>query len=578
MRNLRFRAILVIVITVFLIVASFNFMPSFAQSSPYPDYPTFIANFEALATSYPQFVSYQTIGKSVLGQNIIMFKIGNPSGGVVLFDGAIHGYENEGSQLLYYYALWLLTSNDPLAQYTLANTCTLMVPVVNVDDYGLNRTNAHGVDLNRNFETDWIDAGSSDPTSDTYRGPSPLSEPESQALEGVFLNYRPYAYINLHDADGEEFYESSYTNSTYVNTVVEKINSLNLQRGVTPYPLESIISFPGAAMTDAVTKGGAQISFLLELGNATRTLSEVESLVLHMFIPYAVVLSQESDENAQAVQNTTLFSDSFESGTFGSWDGTSITTGETMSISDLLARDGTHSAFFSADGTQASGNAYAYENLPSETSLYERGYIMPASFVQTGSYSRYYFAAFAASGQTIVMAGIITNGTTTTWRLAAEIGTNWIIVDSSIAADISLWHSFELQWSEGSANGYAYLYIDNALVCSISGANTTVYGAANSVQNGIVLSGNANTTLYLDYIQVSTTSLGPLPIPADINQDGIVDMHDVAIVARALGATPGSANWNPRADLDGNSKIDMNDLAIVVRQLGETLPKSFSTS
>ena len=44
-----------------------------------------------------------------------------------------------------------------------------------------------GVDLNRNFPTRWgyDDEGSSpDPSSDTYRGPAPASEPETQALDG----------------------------------------------------------------------------------------------------------------------------------------------------------------------------------------------------------------------------------------------------------------------------------------------------------------------------------------------------------------------------------------------------------
>ena len=115
-------------------------------------------------------------------------------------------------------------------------------------------------------------------------------------------------------------------------------------------------------------------------------------------------------------------------------------------------------------------------------------------------------------------------------------------------------------------------------MCSITGANTTAYGAANSVQNGIVLSGNANITLYLDYIQVSNVSLGPLPIPADLNRDGIVNISDLTILAKAYGATPGDANWDPRANLDGDMRIDLGDLIALASHFDEKLPEFFNSS
>jgi predicted deacylase len=229
----------------------------------------------------------------------MMFRIGNPSGGLVLFDGALHGWEAEGSQLLYYYAKWLLTTSDPLAQRILANTCTLIVPVVNIDYYFAGRKNENGVDLNRNFATDWQYSGSTDPQSEFYRGPSPLSEPESQAVAQVFQTRKPSAYVNVHDGGGEVVYASSYTNSTYLSSVSSKIQSLSTQRGVDTYSGPDVIGGPGEALSDAA-RAGARISLLLELGNGTRTLSEVYTQVLPRFIPIAVVLSQESEGNANA--------------------------------------------------------------------------------------------------------------------------------------------------------------------------------------------------------------------------------------------------------------------------------------
>ncbi|WP_432498795.1 M14 family zinc carboxypeptidase [Kineococcus gypseus] len=60
-----------------------------------------------------------------------------------------------------------------------------------------------GVDLNRNFPTRWgyDDEGSSpDPGSETYRGPSPASEPETQALDALVGRITPEFFVNYHSA------------------------------------------------------------------------------------------------------------------------------------------------------------------------------------------------------------------------------------------------------------------------------------------------------------------------------------------------------------------------------------------
>ena len=60
-----------------------------------------------------------------------------------------------------------------------------------------------GVDLNRNSATRWgydNEGSSPNPASETYRGPSPASEPETQALDELFGDITPQFMINYHSA------------------------------------------------------------------------------------------------------------------------------------------------------------------------------------------------------------------------------------------------------------------------------------------------------------------------------------------------------------------------------------------
>ena len=55
----------------------------------------------------------------------------------------------------------------------------------------------------------------------------------------------------------------------------------------------------------------------------------------------------------------------------------------------------------------------------------------------------------------------------------------------------------------------------------------------------------------------------------DINGDGVVDILDIAMVARAYGSYPGHPRWNPNTDLDNNNKIDIIDIARTARNYGK---------
>lgn len=53
----------------------------------------------------------------------------------------------------------------------------------------------------------------------------------------------------------------------------------------------------------------------------------------------------------------------------------------------------------------------------------------------------------------------------------------------------------------------------------------------------------------------------------DFNGDGIIDVLDLATMARAFGSTPTASNWNAAADLNGDGVVDDNDLALFLAGL-----------
>jgi endoglucanase len=51
----------------------------------------------------------------------------------------------------------------------------------------------------------------------------------------------------------------------------------------------------------------------------------------------------------------------------------------------------------------------------------------------------------------------------------------------------------------------------------------------------------------------------------DLNNDGKVNMVDIALVASAFGSTPDGPRWNFDADINEDGIINLRDIAIVAR-------------
>lgn len=161
-------------------------------------------------------------GSSVEGEPLEAVRLPSPAGASrrVLCAANIHGPEWVGCEV----ALALLgaAAEEGTPAHALRREAELwVVPCLNPDGYrrtwerqgvgplSLLRTNAHGVDLNRNYPLPHgarrlalPGAGSSRPGDATYAGPAPLSEPETAAFDRLCAAQGFWASANLHSFMG----------------------------------------------------------------------------------------------------------------------------------------------------------------------------------------------------------------------------------------------------------------------------------------------------------------------------------------------------------------------------------------
>ena len=132
------------------------------------------------------------IGHSVDGRPIRPVVLGSPSAAHrVLVVGCIHGNETAGIDIV----TRLIEAGAP------AGTEIVAVTSVNPDGcaHGT-RQNADGVDLNRNFPSNWARIGRHG--SFQWSGPHPLSEPESRYAVTLIEQLQPQITIWFHQHQG----------------------------------------------------------------------------------------------------------------------------------------------------------------------------------------------------------------------------------------------------------------------------------------------------------------------------------------------------------------------------------------
>lgn len=173
--------------------------------------------------------------------------IDEPDEAEVLYSALHHAREVASLSTTVYFMWYLLENydNDPKVKALVDHTEMYFVPVLNPDGYVYNETinpngggmwrknrrdnldGTFGVDLNRNYGMHWgfDDQGSSPLTSsETYRGPSAFSEPETQAMKAFCESHQFETALNYHSYGNLLIYPWGYIagsltpdSTTYIN-------------------------------------------------------------------------------------------------------------------------------------------------------------------------------------------------------------------------------------------------------------------------------------------------------------------------------------------------------------------------
>jgi len=200
----------------------------FGSMGGFYTYSEAIAQLDSMKLRFPNLITAkQVIGSSNEDRAIYMVKISdnpdiNENEPEALYSGLVHAREPAGLMAVVYFMYHLLEnySTNPSVKYLVDNRQLYFILVVNPDGYEYNRSTdpsgggmwrknrknnggSYGVDLNRNFGPyDYWNApnggSSTSPSSDTYRGLTPFSEPETQTIRNFVTGKNIKTSLSYH--------------------------------------------------------------------------------------------------------------------------------------------------------------------------------------------------------------------------------------------------------------------------------------------------------------------------------------------------------------------------------------------
>lgn len=262
------------------------------------DYDTLCRDADTLCNRYG-FTEAFSIGESVMGRRLHCLRMGDGKRRLFV-NGAHHGLEYITSAFLMRFLQdygTALAENVPLLGYDIRKlfhrTTLYIVPMVNPDgvDIAVNgidianpfhqqliaevgihnfhklwQANAHGVDINHNYDADWRIVMQK-PSPSKYAGPYPESEPETRAVVQFVRSMDFDMLIAFHSQGGEIFYDFDGMVSADSEEIVQKLAAVS---GYTISKPTDSAMFGGCK--DWFLKEFSRPGFTVEMGHGTNPL------------------------------------------------------------------------------------------------------------------------------------------------------------------------------------------------------------------------------------------------------------------------------------------------------------------
>ena len=184
-------------------------------------YTTFITAWKTLITGHGGYVAETELGNASDNQKIYLYdfkpsRITNQRTNMpkIVIVAGQHGTEKSNVYGLYYFVSNLLNkwNESPVLEYLRNHVEIMIIPVLNT--YGFDHfayKNANGVNLNRNYDANWVLLA--DTTSDQYGGAAPFDQPETQIVRDLLLdNDDASLVVDFHTNGNSAVAQYSYIN------------------------------------------------------------------------------------------------------------------------------------------------------------------------------------------------------------------------------------------------------------------------------------------------------------------------------------------------------------------------------
>ncbi len=270
-----------------------------ASDAAYHNYKETSETLRRLAAENPEEVSLFSIGRTIEGREIWCLRLNPAEKGeapsarpAAFFMGNHHGREHLSNEVALGLAEYLLANkSSPEVSKYLDTLDIYIAPMTNPDGaeydiaagkYRWHRKNTRvnpdkslGVDLNRNYDSLWCQAGASHyPGADTYCGPYAFSEPETLAIKKfvedranlkTLMSYHSYSSLILYPWAGKDTPVEAGRDRKVFETMAKAMGALT---GYRPQQASDLYVATGDTMDWAYSSKGI-FSFTTELEGTT---------------------------------------------------------------------------------------------------------------------------------------------------------------------------------------------------------------------------------------------------------------------------------------------------------------------